>query len=578
MQCDSAYNMIKKLFIGFTFIVLLGGALVIWQVLRVREGQGLTITAAKPDLVTPGIPFPFGIDIANESGNIFNDAQLTLELQSGIAFVGSSPQKILDTRNIGRIGVGTVLRQGAMLIVSGGEQSIKKIHATVSYVPEGLSSRFEKSVDLEIVIGTAGIALDMITPERATSGSAIVIEVSYKNVAPVDVQALHLKMEYPPTFEFMQADLKPDIGNNVWSLGGLRSGSEMKYKIRGNLVGAADARPEFHAVLSGDFNGVSYDIAEKNATVEIVPSPLELNIFINEGDNAVVGSGDDLRYQLQYKNTSDTGLRNAVIVAELKGEIYELGTLRTNGTIGAQGNTIVWTQVAHSELAIIPPHKEGVVEFQIQTKKVQPVRRLSDRNFMLSVNARIESLSVPKGTDADKTIGVAKHELKVLGDITIATNVLFRDAAANILNRGPIPLHVGTPTNFTVHWILKNWSTDVSGVEVRTVLQPGVRLVNQVQVPRGKIEYQEAASTVTWTIDKLSSGSGVIRGPLEAIFQIEAIPSPTLARLSMPLLSDTIVQAKDEFTGVTLEGVTNAMTTATLTDPTVTSAQGIVAQ
>ena len=64
----------------------------------------------------------------------------------------------------------------------------------------------------------------------------------------------------------------------------------------------------------------------------------------------------------------------------------------------------------------------------------------------------------------------------------------------------------------------------------------------------------------------------------EAIFQVEATPTPEKRGNYMPLLSATEVKAMDEFANATISGIDTGLDTRLVDDPTVSEGQGLIVQ
>ncbi len=541
------------------------------------DGEGLNIETILPDKILIGVPFSMRVGVANNGAAILNDTKITLALPEGVAFVGKSANKNIETKSLGKVGIGSVTQEEFKLVATSGDQSIKQIAATVSYLPEGVSSRFEKKKDVDIALTGLGLNLDVRSPERALGGEDFTFEIYYKNISDIDYENLQLRLEYSPSFEFKKASLAPDVGKNLWKLGGLRKGSEMKFEITGNLAGAPESRHDIRAIVQAEFSGEFYSIAEKSATVELTPSPLTLSLKANNNPDYIASPGDELSYLITYTNSADQGFRDAIIKVDLKSEMFDFGTVRSSGIVGVQGASIVWNTATNPELVVVPPQASGAVSFTIKTRGTYPIRRLSDKNFVLKADVRIESPTVLPSVQSKTTIGIVRLETKVRGDAKIDTRLLFRDADSGIINRGPIPPRVGQATNYTVHWVIRNYGTDISGVVVSANLAPGVRYagIYKSSAP-GNFSYSEGSGMVGWSFDKISATKGVIDKPYEIVFQIEATPGQNYLKDFMPLISETIMTAKDEFTGYDIRSRDEALTTAAPDDSTVGAQGGIV--
>ncbi len=146
-------------------------------------------------------------------------------------------------------------------------------------------------------------------------------------------------------------------------------------------------------------------------------------------------------------------------------------------------------------------------------------------------------------------------------------------------NRGPLPPKVNNPTNFTIHWLIKNYSTDISNIEIKSSLLSGVRWTSKSKSnASSSLVYNDRTGEVSWVIDKIPATKGVIGTPVEAIFQIEATPNITQVGQPMPLLAETQFKATDDFTGLEIANSAPALTTQLSADPTFKAGQDTVVQ
>lgn len=541
--------------------------------------SAVTIDIVKPDRVLLGVPFTIKVGVGNSGRSAFANASVSLGLPDGAVFVGEGREKTVKTKDLGRIGSGSVLEEAFTVMLTGGAQSVKPFTASVSYSPESVGSRFEKTQDFDIVADTSGLVLDMTAPEAAVGGEDFTLGLSVKNVSDIDFHDLTLTLVYPAGFEFKQSSLAPDNGNSVWRLGDLRRGSETKLDIRGDLIGAAGSSYDIKAGLDAGFLGEHYPVSEKTASIGIAESPLTVTLAVNDSPDYVAGADDALTYTVNYANGGNDSLRNAIVKVQLAGPMYNFSTLTANGAVSPAGNAVTWSSATTPDLAVIPPHGSGMLTFAVRTVPAYPIRRLSDRNFLLKADARVDADGAPKGVQATHVSGIAHLETKVKGALALDTRVYFRDADSGILNNGPIPPRVGAPTDYTVHWALKNFSTDASGITVRAPLAANVRMTGTVKgVAPESLAYDGNTQQVVWSIDRVSATTGIVGAPLEAVFQIEATPSPNFLHNYMPLIGEATVTGKDEFTGGDLRATDGAITTSLPDDASIGSQGGLVVQ
>ena len=147
------------------------------------------------------------------------------------------------------------------------------------------------------------------------------------------------------------------------------------------------------------------------------------------------------------------------------------------------------------------------------------------------------------------------------------------------MNSGNLPPQVGKATQYTVHWIITNYSTDISDVVVAAPLASGVSWTGQIKSNIDSVPlYDSQTNIVTWTIPRIVATKGVIGDPIEAIFQISATPNAAQLNQFEPLLGETNLSATDDFTDLAITSVAPALSTNLIYDPTVGQNGGRVTQ
>ena len=530
-----------------------------------------------PEEVLIGVPFDLRIELSNQSGNVLKGAALTVTLPEGAVFVGSGEDKLIAKKDLGDIGEGSLVSETYQVVFLKGRDSRQKIQAAVSYLPANLGSRFESSEEAEVAVRDSGAAVELVGPPSVLNSEEFDLEVVYRNVSEADFKDLELKLEYPANFSFLSSTIRPDKGRDTWLLGDLRKGSEGTFTIRGSLIGTPESSAEFKINLKTSLGGRQYNLETKPFSLTIAPSPLSLTVNLNEKTDYIAKPGDNLNYVISYVNNTDTALRAVTIRAQLVGEMFDFNYLNTNAIFRLEDNTLIWNPQNNPPLGTVAPNSAGFVKFSIKAREQYPIRRFGDKNFVLKINAEIESPTAPASMAAAKTFNIAKLESKVSGNIKIASKAYFRDAASGIINKGVMPPRVGQPVNFTVHWLLENFASDVSNLEVRAALPAGVKFTGVAKSNFGPQPFwDENNSQVVWQIDKLPANKGAIDEPAEAVFQIEAVPGGEFVGKYFPILGETTIKTLDNFTNEEVIKTAAPLTTALPDDATVGAQGGVV--
>ena len=561
--------MIRAFLIGGISVLVLAAIGVGAYFLIMPAAAAVEMEFAVPDEIYAGQPFNLGVSVSNYSDKILENGKIALMLPDGVSVVGKSMDQRVAEQLLGDLGPGSLNQQTFRLIVVDTPQSVKRLKAKVTYRLGGSSGQFEELAETDLTVGRSSIDLVLTLPEKVPSGEDFEIGVEYRNLSGQDLKDLFLKLDYPPVFQFKGANEEPDRANNFWNLGPLKAGEKKAIISSGNLVGPPQSRFSFQATLGMELQGQKYNLNVQTVEVAMAASPLQIGITVNGNTDHRAELGERLRYSFRYKNDSGTAMSYVTVRATLTGEMFDFAGLRGNGTWSSLSNTMTWDAANRGELASLGPGAEGELTLEIPVKKSFPIQRMSDKNFTLKANARIESPTVPPGTAADKTISVARLETRVIGDLVVDAKALFRDAASGILNSGPYPPRVNSPTQYTVHWTVKNYANDIAEARVSALLRSGARFTGAVKSNTvTKPTLNSASGEVYWELPSIPAGRGVINTPMEAVFQVEYTPSSREAGDTRAVfLGETRIQGKDTFTETVLRDTAEELGTDLPFDP-----------
>ncbi|MDP1719125.1 MAG: hypothetical protein Q8L24_01730 [bacterium] len=544
-------------------------------VYQTRYAREVNLEVSIPEKATIGIPFNLGVNASNISKEDLKDLRISVLLPDGMAFVGLPDSQKTDVRELKNLGAGSASRQNFKIIALGGPNTFKQIIATVGRLPGFSSPSFEKKTTATMNIGGYAIGLDLIAPQKVFNGTSFDAEVSLKNLSDVDFTGLQLGLGYPATFNFIKSTLAPDVAKNTWIFEGLPKGSEKRFKVTGKLVGQEGASFDMQVVLESVIAGQLYQINSNAAAISIANSPISLRI-IRGGEDKPVQPGERLSYTLSYINNSDVALRDVVIQAKLTGAMFDLTSINTEGAFRSSDGTVSWNASNVSSLQNVFPGQSGYVTFDVPVKNVYPVKKPSDKNFTVKVAATIDSPTVPYFIEGGRTVAFANIESKVQGRVAFDARGYFRDPKSGISNKGSMPLRLDQPTNFTIHWVITNYATDISDIEVRAFLGGNVRFTGKVKSNAATLPtYNERTQEMAWSLPNIAANTGILGKPIEAIFQIEALPSINDLNRDMLLIQNSALSATDDFTGVSLS-YTDAGITTQLPDDLALAGRGAV--
>ena len=239
--------------------------------------------------------------------------------------------------------------------------------------------------------------------------------------------------------------------------------------------------------------------------------------------------------------------------------------------------SVTWSQANDSDLALLNPGQSGSVQMGLNIKNSFPTN--GSKNHTLKVQAKITSPTIPQNISASSTIGMASLQSKVGGEVDIVADGYRKDLKSGIVNNGPYPPLVNQQSQYTIHWKITNYSTDISNVVVSAYLQSGSIWTGQVKSNIGtQPTYDQSTGLVTWVIPNLSAGVGVNSHTAEAVFQIANTPSVNQVGQQITLVDQTNLTATDLFTGQQLQSSANQITSNLIDDPSVSDSSGLVGQ
>lgn len=545
----SEHKKIVIIIVSVTVAVLLG--LSVFLFIRWSSPKDAEVEVSVPDTVQSGVPFPLTVAVSNDSNVTLKDVQAVITLPEKFIFAGPERVSFIN-KSLGSLEVGDIVKQDFQVISLGNENTVAQFTTVISYVPGAFRSRFEKNITKNIIVADDGVVLEVIPPVKVFSGEVFTTDISYKNITDTRVNNLMLHITYPDGFTYSSSE--PSViagaGNNEWYIGDLDPGAEGVLTLSGMLSGQTGAIFDFKLELTGGETQETYPVTQKTASVSIASSPLSL-VISRGNDSLILGLGDVVTYYLDYVNNTEVGLKDVIITAKLTGEMFDLSKVKSVGALRSGDNTIVWNASRVPQLGSLAPGERGQVSFMVPIKALFPIQRLSSKNFTVQINGEIESPTVPRGVAGNKTLGVSVLQSKIRGRLTVDSSVYFRDATSGMLNIGAVPPKVGQATQYTAHWILKNFATDADNVVLRAFLGANVRFTGQAKtnIEGGTAPtYDERTQEVVWNIGKIPANRGILSPAYEAVFQIELIPSINQAETSPTLVRQTEAAYLDVFT------------------------------
>lgn len=568
--------------VGIVLLIFL--AALVYYLLLPPATPNVTITFSEPSSTTIGQPFPLTITVSNESKSVIQNADINISLPNGFSFVGQSSATIpIGTLSSQTINPPQTVQVVAAPIVGGTSQTIgAQLTYSTAATP---NATYTSSAATTLTISSqSALSLSYNAPSSIFSGQNFDIAVNYQNNTGQALDGVQLSMQYPPAYEFVTSTTIAPTGaaDDVWNIGTLAPNATGTLTIIGNIVGPASAQYQLTGTIGATFAGQNYPATAAPVSFVVTPSPLSLTVALNHSQNYIAGLSDNLNYTLTYTNNSDVTFKSVNIAATLTGTMYDLPSLKTSGSFNSQSNTITWYAANTPPLASIAPGQSGTVTFTISTKGAFPIQLPSDKDYTLNVTAQATSPTVPPNTAGTNTTSITALTSKVGGEISIISNGFYKEASTTIVNTGPYPPVLNQPTQYTIHWTITDYSTDMQNVTVSAYLQSG-SIFTGVATSTGLAStslpvYNPGTGQITWTVPYIPATTGVISPPVQTVFQISNTPAINEVGQSVTLLGPATLVATDAYTSSTVTTQTASVTTRLPDDPYANGQTGVVAQ
>lgn len=481
------------------------------------------------------------------------------ENNPGFSMEGSN-SSVLNLGNIAGRKEGEIDFEGKIFSPKG---SLIYLRAEISYMPSSLDGQFTSQGQISVFVQSSPVKLEMSAPQNLANDDAIDYQIDYQNNGEKEIEGMKVKIEYPEGFVFSKADPLNSEGSNFWYIGTLLPRQSGKIVISGKLSGVRNTIRTAKAYIGimDEEEFVIYD--EEDALTQISGSPLIIRQVVNGRDNLNVNLGELLSFEIKFKNDGNIGLRDVIITEKLEGESLDYASLKLEkGSFDSDTKMITWKASDYVDLKEFEPGQEGVIRFAIKVKNSLLIEKSSDKNFIISSIAKIDSPDIPTPIEINKIISGNRMDMKVNSGIALETAGYYFDST--IENFGPVPPEVGKETTYTIHWKIFNAMNDLGEAKVEAIIPTGVTIMKVKDFEDANLQYtfNERNHTLIWKIGNMESGAGILNSPREMVFQVKIKPSPNQVDLKVNLLDETIFSAKDFFTGEEIKFYGNKKTTS----------------
>ncbi len=515
------------------------------------SNRNIAISINGPVSIKGGDKLSLEIAVENNNSTALEVADIIVEYPDGARNPDDLSVEMPRFREgLGDIAPGEVVKKTVSVVLFGEERAIKKIKIVVEYRVSGSNAIFYKEFEYEVIISSAPLSILVEAEKEATSGQETVLKVRVSSNSNDVIKGIILKAEYPSGFSFKSSDPNPFVGNNLWNLGDMKSGSSRVFTIKGVLSGE-DLDSRVFGFVTGTTNSkdnksIATPFATIKEEVSIKKSFVGVSLEINSSNenNISVKSGKPLRVDIKYINNLLVPVSDVEISLKVDGAALDKSSVSAEkGFYRSVDNTIIWNKSTYQTLSSIPPGESGNVGLTLSplsmSKGIASIRN-PEIKFSVSVKGkRVEGERLPQ-----EVVDSILRSIKIQSDVTLASRLLYYSGPFK--NKGPIPPRTEKETTYNVILSLTNGSNDLSDGLVTVPLPPYVRFIKS---EAGEVlNFEEGSGLVTWNIGSIKAGTGFNGSPKEAVFQIAFTPSVSQIGDSPILLNDISFSGYDRFT------------------------------
>jgi len=569
--------------IGLAVVLLGMTAWLLWTYKFSYSKSDFSLDIYGPERIVSGEEVTFIVHYKNNSHSALKNASLTFfyspDSLPSMVEVGRQGDRPVSTINLGEIAAGKEDQAEFKTRVLGDKDSEQRFLAKIVYRPGNVNSEFANEVEFKSSIVSVPLVLSFDLPDKIVSGQKVNFSLKYVNTSDTVFENSKVKIEYPDGFTFATAQPLPSENNNIWPVDEIGVREEGRILISGELSGSENENKIFKALIGFEREGKFIAYAQTTASPMISASPLFIDQYITNKPDTSVSTDQEVYYRVKYKNTTDETIGPIVLTVKIDSQSVDWTSVKVSqdqGFFDSGSDTITWNASSLSSLKSLKPKEEGEVGFSLKVKSRLPISKFSDKNFVISTQATVDSPNVPLSLTGTQLKGQHTLALKINSNLVLSAKGYFADST--IVNSGPIPPRVGQKTTYTIYWQVLNASNDMSDVTVEGYLPSYVQWQNNF-VPSGEnIRYDAGSGKISWQIGNLSAGVGILMPVKQVVFQVALTPSISQLGQLVDILSQIKISGKDNFTGAEVSAGVETIRSDMKSDPTMGYDKGRVGQ
>jgi hypothetical protein len=424
------------------------------------------------------------------------------------------------------------------------------LQTELTYQPDNFSSNFNKEGNHLVVIRGSVVGFSLISTNEAASGELLKFIGVLSNNGDEDFENLILELEHPDSFNLEKLELeKISDDDKKFKIPIIKRGEKREIEILGSFMDEVDSIKNLKAKIGLLKEDTFSEIISAEEAIKIIPSRIAISQEIINGvdlERMTTVAGDNLRYEINFKNNSSSPLTDLVLKSEITGDLIDLDSINAvNGYYDRDKKEIIWRASEVPSLKSLNPGEGGSVEFRFNTKSNFVPE--NERNQIIITQAKISSPNINTQILSNQEISSEEKIVKVETNLNVLVSGRHNNSVFN--NTGPIPVKIGEETTFTVKIELKNDFNKINNPKITIKIPSGINWKNSYQRSSGEVSFNERTNELFWELDEVEDFVGYSKPLEELVFQLGIVPQNDASSNSIFLVRDVMFVGYDNFTG-----------------------------
>jgi hypothetical protein len=567
-------NFFKTFFIVAVSFFLIALGFVGWTFFKGNNqvsSDNISINVLGNSFTPGGEELPLEVEIANQNAVPLELADLIIEYPKTGADIGAPSDLVKSRLSVGTVAPGKVARQKLSLMLVGEEGSMKQIKLTLEYRVSGSTVSFRKERIFPVKISSAPLVLTLEAPTTTASGQAYKAKITVAANTTKTVPNMILKVDYPVGFEFKDANPKPTLFQNTWSLGSIEPGKPKVVEVSG-IMSAEDGEDRTIRAYVGEPakdnpQAIGAVYASKLVTAQIDRPAVDARLLINgsAAKEIVTQAKSTVQGQVVWTNNLSTSVSDMEIVLKLGGQLIDQGTVQAfGGYYNSSENTITWNKNTNRELSVVDPVKTGTFGFSFATKGLYSQGTVVNSAPEVGLDVSITAKVPIDGGGLQQTTSSDTKKIRFSTDFQVSGAASYYNGP--FTNTGSLPPRANQKTTYTIKWTLTNTANLVSGTEVRAALPINVKYLGTFSPANSDVTQDSRTGEIVWKAGDVARGAGYGATPKTLYFQVELLPSVSDIGTSPVLVQEIKAKGTDSATTAKLEAKWNPLTTKLYND------------